>query len=180
MATLILRRPRSQKASLTLSSDPDESQHVAMTGHVEQWGPVKHKKDKKSVPFTTPVQSRDHAGSALRGDSRGARGGRGGRGGPGRGGAARGAFTRGGHQETNGRTPKHGPSKNGDVSALKAVDEAPAADSAATDVHGAKPVEEAPATESVDEPTSTPAAWGALTGTNGVTALVRCRAVDVA
>ncbi|PPQ98655.1 hypothetical protein CVT24_004153 [Panaeolus cyanescens] len=53
-------------------------------GHVEMWGEVSRKKDKKP-----PVTAHPSKPSAVRGDSRAARGGRGGRGGPaGRGGAA--------------------------------------------------------------------------------------------
>ncbi|EKM52574.1 uncharacterized protein PHACADRAFT_176595 [Phanerochaete carnosa HHB-10118-sp] len=155
-----------QSALLDVNGDVDLAVLRISEGHAEQWGAVQRKKDKKSTAGVPQTQSKDHAAKQERGDFRGGKGGRGGRGGPGRGGAARGAFIRGGHQETNGRHAKHGPSKGDEDVAQKIEEEAPAVDSAA-DVNGAKPVQDAPAAEPVSENTSTPATWGGDTATNG-------------
>ena len=75
------------------------SQSPAVTGHAEQWGSVKSKRDKKPPP----PSAKDHPTPRDRTDSRGARGGRGGRGG-----ATRGARGRG--------SPRGAPGVNGRAS----------------------------------------------------------------
>lgn len=105
--------PSSSRSAATSSSQPIESAKVllsllfsppsqspAITGHAQQWGSVKTKKDKKP-PTPSP---KDHPASRDRTDSHGGRGGRG----RGRGGPTRGARGRG--------SPRAGPGVNGHAS----------------------------------------------------------------
>ena len=105
--------PSSSRSAATSSSQPIESakvllsllfsppsQSLAITGHAQQWGSVKTKKDKKP-PTPSP---KDHPASRDRTDSHGGRGGRG----RGRGGPTRGARGRG--------SPRTGPGVNGHAS----------------------------------------------------------------
>lgn len=74
-----------------------------LSGFAQHWGSVTHKKDKKTGQAPTNVRSSSFSGDSERGGFRGARGGRGGT--RGARGGARGGTGRGGHRETNGRSP---------------------------------------------------------------------------
>lgn len=139
------------------------------SGHAEQWGSVHRKKDKKPAPQS---HSKDHTSNRDRGDFRGGRGGRGGRAGPGRGGAARGAFSRGGHHDTNGRHAKASPSQPADSVTPKGSDDTPAADSVAHSDLPSKPVDDQvqdPIPVSDPSTSATPTTWAGENSLNGST-----------
>ena len=113
-----------------------------------------------------------------RGMSRGGgRGGRGGRGGPGRGGAARGSFSRGAHNDSNGRHSKVPASQSPDNVPAKRSDDASPAEPTPLPDSISKPaddhptdssaVSEQPASDNATWSTPTPPTWAGENGLNG-------------